>query len=58
MKHVVSFTGPVILCFAVGLLLDRRFETAPWFMLGGLVLGFITGLVSILRLLNEPPSDG
>jgi len=56
LKHVVSFTGPVILCFAVGILLDQRFGTTPWCMFGGLLLGFTTGLVSIFRLLKEPPS--
>ncbi len=56
LKHVVSFSGPVVLCFAIGVLLDRHFETAPWYMLGGIVLGFVTGLMSILRLLKEPPT--
>jgi len=56
LKHVVSFTGPVILCFAIGVLLDQRLGTAPWLMFGGLAMGFATGLVSILRLLKEPPS--
>ncbi|MBM3273675.1 MAG: AtpZ/AtpI family protein [Candidatus Sericytochromatia bacterium] len=40
----------------MGILLDQRFGTTPWCMFGGLLLGFTTGLVSIFRLLKEPPS--
>ncbi|MBU6427473.1 MAG: AtpZ/AtpI family protein [Cyanobacteria bacterium REEB65] len=58
MKHVVSFSGPVILCLAAGIALDQRFGTTPLLTFGGLVLGFATGLFSVLRSLRQPPADG
>lgn len=57
-KHTVTFAGPVILCLVLGLWLDRRLGSLPWFTLGGVVLGFVSGFVAMLRLLREPPSDG
>ncbi|MEB3299438.1 MAG: AtpZ/AtpI family protein [Candidatus Sericytochromatia bacterium] len=58
MKHIVTFSGPVIMCLVVGLLLDRKLDTLPWFTLGGVVLGFVSGFVAMLRLLGEPPAGG
>lgn len=42
---------------ALGHWLDRRFGTAPWLLLAGLVLGMATGFVNFLRLVLSPP-DG
>ncbi|MBI6545904.1 MAG: AtpZ/AtpI family protein [Cyanobacteria bacterium NC_groundwater_1444_Ag_S-0.65um_54_12] len=57
LKHVISFSGPVILCLVVGIVLDQRFGTAPWLTLSGMAVGFLTGFLSLLRQLKGPPSD-
>ncbi len=44
----------------IGLGLDRWLETAPWFLLAGIALGFAAGLRNMMRTLkeeNEQPSD-
>jgi len=33
-----------------GMFLDRKFETSPWLMLGGLVLGVAAGFMNMYRL--------
>lgn len=37
-----------------GLYLDYRFETSPWFLMGGLILGFSGGLFNLIRSTNSP----
>ncbi len=49
--------APMIALGAVGYLLDRRFATAPWLLLAGLILGMATGFVNFFRLVLTPP-DG
>lgn len=34
----------------IGYGLDKWLDTAPWFMLGGLLLGFVTALYNIYRI--------
>jgi len=45
-----EFFLALIIPAAVGYWLDKRFSTAPWLVLGGLGLGFATGLVQLIRL--------
>lgn len=33
-----------------GMFLDRKFETSPWLMLGGLALGVAAGFMNMYRL--------
>jgi F0F1-type ATP synthase assembly protein I len=47
--------APMIVIGAVGYLLDRRFGTAPWLLLAGLIVGMATGFVNFFRLVLEPP---
>jgi F0F1-type ATP synthase assembly protein I len=46
--------GYVVLCILIGLglglVLDRAFNTGPWFLIGGVVLGFIASFGLIYRL--------
>jgi F0F1-type ATP synthase assembly protein I len=49
--------GPMLAFGGIGFLVDRRFGTKPWFMLGGLILGMVGGFVNFFRLVL-PPRDG
>lgn len=53
----VEFIAAVGLCVAAGWWLDRRLGTSPWFMLGGLALGFAAGLYRLIGVVR-PPKDG
>lgn len=34
-----------------GMFLDKKFDTPPWLMIGGLVLGVASGFLNIYRLM-------
>lgn len=36
----------------LGNYLDKQWNTEPWFALTGLILGFVGGLINLLRILN------
>jgi len=40
-----------------GWLVDRKFETAPWFMLGMILVGFCAGFWMIVRVATRPEDD-
>ena len=37
----------------IGYLLDRRFGTQPWFLVGGIVLGSAAGLFEFVRISSK-----
>lgn len=37
----------------IGYWLDKKFGTGPWLLLSGVILGFIAGLVALVRLSNR-----
>ena len=39
----------------IGWLIDRWLETTPWFMLGGLFLGFGLAVRNVMRIANQGP---
>ncbi|MGA9119321.1 MAG: AtpZ/AtpI family protein [Bacteroidota bacterium] len=43
----------VILLFFLGRWLDGKFGTAPWLMLGGIVIGITGGLIKFIRTSME-----
>ncbi len=49
-----DFAGAIIGSVILGFLLDRLLGTAPWFLLGLIVLGFINGSVGVWRFLQKP----
>ena len=49
--------APMLVLGTIGYVLDRRFETEPWLLLAGLVLGLATGFVNFFRLVLAPTGD-
>jgi len=56
-----EFTAAVCLCLYFGYLFDERYATAPWGMIGGAVLGLVTGIYllakegfAMMRDLDQP----
>ena len=58
----VEFVGAVLVGGLLGYGIDRYFGTAPWAMIGLLLLGFVAGLRSVLRQKTSfdgnPNNDG
>lgn len=55
-----EFVGAMLAGGFIGWFVDRQFETGPWGLIGLLLLGFATGLRTVLRkqaLGNEQPAD-
>jgi hypothetical protein len=53
-----SFIMPILVLSVGGWWLDKKLHTSPWLAFGGVVIGFIAGIVSLLnviRRLEEPP---
>lgn len=63
MRPIASFdtayrmVGPVILGMFFGYSIDQYFKTQPWWMLGMIFFGLITGFWSVLRPLYFPSPD-
>ncbi len=49
----LEFATAEILGGAVGFWLDKKYNTLPWFLLVGVVLGFMLGLYIVLRRTQE-----
>jgi F0F1-type ATP synthase assembly protein I len=45
----LELAGAVAVLAFVGSWIDRRFETQPWGILGGVVLGLVGGLYNLVR---------
>jgi ATP synthase protein I len=49
----VEFIGAMLVGGGLGWFIDRWAGTGPWVMIGMLLLGFLTGLRSVLRQQNK-----
>ena len=49
LKYASEFAGAVIVTTVVGYFIDRVAGSSPWGLLGGLLLGTVAGLYSIVR---------
>jgi ATP synthase protein I len=49
----LSVSLAIFIGLALGVLLDRRFETSPWCTLGFLVLGIIAGFRNIAIVIRK-----
>jgi len=45
-----TLIGAIILCGGLGYWLDKKFDSTPWFLLGGLLLGIIVGFYDIIKV--------
>ena len=43
----------MVVPIVVGILLDRWLGTVPWLFIAGVVLGFVGGLIHLVRLANR-----
>lgn len=51
-----DFVGTLIGSVILGVLLDRAFDTEPWFLVGMVVLGFIVGIMGVWRSMQGSQS--
>ncbi len=53
---------PIVLLAFSGTMLDKKFQTSPWFLLGGIGLAFVISAVmvygKVLRVLADLSGDG
>lgn len=45
----LQLAASVVACFFLGRWLDSKFDTSPWLMLAGLLIGAVGGFMSFLR---------
>lgn len=48
----IEFTAGVLVGFGIGYLLDQWLDTAPWFMVLFLLLGFVSGAMNVYRVVK------
>jgi F0F1-type ATP synthase assembly protein I len=54
---IMSISLELVVPIAIGYWLDHRWGTLPWLLIVGVILGFITATLSLLRLTKPPDSD-
>lgn len=52
-----DFAGTMLGSVVLGVLLDRYFETAPWILVGMIVLGFIAGVCGVWKMMQKSSDD-
>lgn len=52
MRLGMEFMSGTIAGFLLGWALDKHFDTTPWFLLTGIVLGFCAGILNVYRFIN------
>jgi ATP synthase protein I len=45
-----EFLSPIGVGLFIGHMIDKHFQTAPWFMVGLCVVGFCAGVKNIMRM--------
>jgi ATP synthase protein I len=53
-----DFAGAMLGSVVLGVLLDRLFGTAPWCLVGMVVLGFVSGILGVWRSVQKPGGEG
>ncbi len=54
---VTLFSSNILGGILVGYLLDRWLNTGPWMVITGLVLGLISAIIGLVRILNRLNRD-
>lgn len=57
MSTAILLATPVIILTAAGFFLDKLFNTSPYLLIGGGILGFIGGITNVYKLLMRVNSD-
>jgi F0F1-type ATP synthase assembly protein I len=52
MSTAILLVSPVLLLAALGYFLDKFFHTAPLFLIIGGVIGFISGITNVFRMMR------
>jgi F0F1-type ATP synthase assembly protein I len=50
---ITLFSSNILGGLLVGYLLDRWFNTAPWMIITGVILGLISAIIGLIRVLNR-----
>lgn len=53
MSTAILLVTPVLLLLGGGFLLDKLFNTSPYIMLAGGILGFVSGMINVYKLLTR-----
>jgi F0F1-type ATP synthase assembly protein I len=54
---VTLFSSNILGGLLVGYLLDRWFNTGPWMVITGVILGLTSAIIGLIRVLNRLNSD-
>lgn len=49
----LALFASVVVCLAVGYVIDLYFKTSPWGTVVGIILGSIVGLYQFIRITNQ-----
>jgi F0F1-type ATP synthase assembly protein I len=53
LKVATLFSSNILGGILIGYLLDRRFNTGPWMVITGVVLGLTSAIIGLVRILNR-----
>jgi F0F1-type ATP synthase assembly protein I len=48
-----ALVAPIIALIVIGAWLDKRFGLGPWGTLGGALLGFVCGMINMIRIASR-----
>ena len=52
MSTAILLVSPVIILLALGYFLDTIFHTSPLYLFLGIVIGFVSGVVNVFRMMQ------
>lgn len=50
---VIALVGSILIFLGVGWALDKYFNTAPWCLVGGIILGAVIGFYQFIRISSQ-----
>jgi F0F1-type ATP synthase assembly protein I len=52
MSTAILLVTPVLILLVLGYIVDNIFHTTPFYMIGGIIVGFISGVINVFRLMK------
>jgi len=52
MSTAILLVSPVIILLVLGYFADKIFHTAPLYMIMGIVVGFVSGVINVFRMVQ------